>query len=307
MNLLYEWLGPERENAVVQGWMYHGNLYATFFRRFLAPGCPLVWNVRQSLSTWDHEKWTTQQAIKWNARWSGQPDSVIFNSVTAKEQHIEMGFSRQNAVVIPNGFPVNEELSSLSERERLREKFGLKPRDQVLIHVGRYHRDKDHLTFIRAVCKITDQHPNIKVLMVGTGVDERNWDLKRHIPDAWWNNFRLLGQRGDVPQLLQAADLYVSSSRAEAFSNSIGEAMSFGLPCVVTDVGDSGFIVGDSRWVVPSEDPESLATAISRMLNLPVPERQRVGQALRHRVEGHFSIDKIAGEYQLLYRSIRVP
>ena len=51
------------------------------------------------------------------------------------------------------------------------------------------------------------------------------------------DNIILLGRREDIPDLLSAADIYVSSSLGESFSNSIGEAMACELPCIVTDVG----------------------------------------------------------------------
>src|SRR5256885_1953174 len=61
----------------------------------------------------------------------------------------------------------------------------------------------------------------------------------------------LLGERTDIPQLTAGLDIACSSSAYEGFSNAIGEAMACGVPCVVTDVGDSAYLVGDTGLIVP--------------------------------------------------------
>jgi glycosyltransferase involved in cell wall biosynthesis len=73
----------------------------------------------------------------------------------------------------------------------------------------------------------------------------------------------LLGLRSDVGELARALDLHLSSSSAEAFPNVVAETMLSGTPNVVTDVGDSAFIVGKTGWVVPAQDPERMAEGIS--------------------------------------------
>ena len=64
-----------------------------------------------------------------------------------------------------------------------------------------------------------------------------------------------------------ALDIAVSSSYSEGLSNVIGEAMACGVPCVVTNVGDSAWVVGDTGEVVPPKDPVALKNAIERLLD----------------------------------------
>ena len=97
------------------------------------------------------------------------------------------------------------------------------------------------------------------------------------------------GGRSDVSKVHNAFDLEVSSSAwGEGFSNAIAEAMATGVPCVVTDVGDSSAVVGDTGWVCPPGRPDELASAIVAALARP-DELARRGVLARQRIVEQFS------------------
>lgn len=118
-------------------------------------------------------------------------------------------------------------------------------------------------------------------------------------------NVRFLGPRVDVPSLLKSADVSVSSSHEEGFSNAILEAMAAGLPVVATDVGGNAEAVvhGETGLIVPPQNPLALGEAILYLAQHP-EIRERMGAAGRLRVQTRFSIDRCVQEYCDLYSKI---
>jgi glycosyltransferase involved in cell wall biosynthesis len=110
-----------------------------------------------------------------------------------------------------------------------------------------------------------------------------------------------LGASNDIPKVMSALDLLVSTSIGEAFPNVVGEAMACAVPCVVTDVGDSAYIVGDTGLVIPPSDPIAAAAAWQKILDMPDQERRALGARARVRVEALFELSSITGRYDQLY------
>jgi glycosyltransferase involved in cell wall biosynthesis len=97
-----------------------------------------------------------------------------------------------------------------------------------------------------------------------------------------------------MPSIYSALDIATSTSAfGEGFSNTIAEAMACGVPCVVTDVGDSAQIVGDTGSVVAPADHSALAAAIQRLISLPPKERRALGEMCRARIMSEFGMDTL--------------
>jgi glycosyltransferase involved in cell wall biosynthesis len=147
---------------------------------------------------------------------------------------------------------------------------------------------------------------DFRLVMAGTGVDVGNTTLVDAIANAGLRDrVHLLGERSDVASVLSGLDIYVSASnRLEGFSNAVGEAMSCGLPCVVTAVGDSALIVGDTGIVVPPGDASALASAMARWVGMHPADLESLGQSARQRVHAEYDIEVVAQRYAALYESL---
>jgi glycosyltransferase involved in cell wall biosynthesis len=100
------------------------------------------------------------------------------------------------------------------------------------------------------------------------------------------------GLRPDIVAVQNAFDIACSSSTTEGFPNVIAEAMACGVPCVVTDVGDSAWLVNDTGVVVPPRDPARLAAGLRELMDWRDRDgAERLGKRARERVEREFGLD----------------
>ncbi len=291
---------------IVQGWMYHGNL-AGQLGSLLAPGRRAVlWNIRETRHGLELDRPLTSMVVWLGARLSFLPARIVNNSRSSARAHeAGLGFPPEKWRLLPNGFDTEEFTPSEDARRSVRSELGVAP-DTVLIGlVGRYHPVKDHAGFLRAATDLLRTHPDVRFVLVGDGVDAGNRELVDQLTDLRLRRaVSLLGRRDDVARLTAAMDVATSSSKAEGFANVVGEAMSCGVPCVVTDVGDSAWIVAETGRVVPARAPEALAAAWAELIELGADGRRALGEAARRRVIEGFSLASVVSKYEALYEEV---
>jgi glycosyltransferase involved in cell wall biosynthesis len=276
--------------------MYHGNLAALLAGRRLR--VPVVWGIRQSLGLGTRDKWLTRRTIEAGAWLSNRVDRIIYNSAASRAQHESRGYAASSGVVIPNGFETASLVPDPSHRKDVRAELGIDPEAPVVVQIARYHPGKDYPTLLRAAARVGAAFPESRFLLVGQGVDRTNTTLTALIRDLHLDaQVLMLGRRDDVPRLLAAADVATLTSAGEGFPNALGEAMSCGVPCVGTAVGDVPHLIGDTGEVVPPSDPDAVAAAIIRLLSLPEPDRRALGARARQRIIDNFSLDRVAKRY----------
>jgi glycosyltransferase involved in cell wall biosynthesis len=282
---------------LILGWMYHANLVASFAGLVSPRRTPVFWGVRHGL---EDEQLRRRPIVKLGALFSRQPDAIIYNSTIGAQQHAAFGFHTAQPIVIPNGFDCQTFRPDPEARYEVLKELNLEE-DTVLVGlVARYDPLKDHAGFLEAVAVVAKNHPSPRFILVGQGTQEpeleklvSNLDLRDRV--------FLLGERPDIPRLTAALDIACSSSREEGFSNAIGEAMSCGVACVVTDVGDSRYLVGETGLCVPPSQPDALAGAIGRLISAGPECRQKLGVAARRRVEENFSLPAVVGRFEKVF------
>jgi glycosyltransferase involved in cell wall biosynthesis len=291
---------------IIQGWMYHGNMALTLCNLSTLKKIPLIWNIRHSLYNLKYESKRTALIIRAGAILSRSPQKIIYNSRKSAEQHENLGYVADRTSVIPNGFDCSLFKPSLSARTKLNKELGIGNQNIVIGLMGRYHPMKDHANFIKAAELVANRFDNVRFVLAGSGMDSNNTAISELITrHGVMNKFFLLGERKDISYLTAALDIACSSSSyGEAFPNVIGEAMACGVPCVVTDVGDSAWIVGDAGKAVPVRNAEELANALTRLIDAGPEERSRLGNRARKRITNHFSLEKITHQYEALYEGL---
>jgi glycosyltransferase involved in cell wall biosynthesis len=282
---------------ILQTWLYHSDLIGLEAAR-LAGIRTVVWNIRSTVQRRRDQSalgWWTMGAL---ARLSDRPRAIVANSRAGIASHQARGYRCRRWELIPNGFELPERLPGREERARLAAELGLPESAPWIGLVARHHPVKDHPTFLRAAALLVARQPSARFLLVGRGVEQLA-EQARELGLA--ARVRLLGERQDVMRITACLDLAASSSVNEAFSNTLGEAMACGVPCVATDVGDSAEIVGDTGRIVPPANPEALAAAMSDLLDLPASERLALGQSAAARIRERFSLAHTIARYEELY------
>jgi glycosyltransferase involved in cell wall biosynthesis len=227
---------------------------------------------------------------------------IIYNSHISAKQHEALGFSNHGRVILPNGFNIDEYHYSHASRLQIRAELQVEDDEFLVGAVARYHHLKGYRNLINSAALLQPDMDQLKFVLVGSGVDYTQREIVEQIEaSGMLSRFRLLGERHDIPAIMSAVDLFVLPSISEAFPNVVGEAMACERPCIVTDVGDSASIVGDTGVVVPPGDPRALADAIRKFLKMDRKERAHLGEKARCRIVDRYSLSKIIEQYENLY------
>ena len=131
--------------------------------------------------------------------------------------------------------------------------------------VGRLDAVKDPLTAARAAIQLAEAGLPFALLLAGDGPLEG--ELEQLASAAPAGAVRVLGYRDDVRVLLAAADIFVLSSQREGLPFSLLEAMSMGLPSVISDVAGTVEAMGDAGLAVPCSDVDALASALTDLVS----------------------------------------
>jgi glycosyltransferase involved in cell wall biosynthesis len=277
----------DRRPSAVYGWMYHGNVLAML--SLLLAGRPrtrLLWGIFATDVRGGGFRWKPRVVSGVSAFLSRWVSGVIYNAEEARQYHLRIGFREPRSLVISNC--VDPEVFRHDPRQRgdLRAELGIEPDKVVVAIVARVDPMKDWTTMRDAVRNL----PGVVTVAIGKGTDEMPAQA----------GFIGLGWRDDVVRILSAADVFLlGSAFGEGTSLALGEAMSCGLPCIVTDVGGNSTLVGDGGIVVAPRNPLAIREAIQQ-LAVDGARRETLGRIARERAIAAESTDATILRLRLL-------
>jgi glycosyltransferase involved in cell wall biosynthesis len=292
---------------IMHGYLGGANEVALLIGRLT--GAKVVWGLRASNMDFSRYDWLSGVLFRLGAWCSAWTDLIIVNSHAGREHHVRCGYAGERMLTIHNGIDGSVFGRSPEARERIRSEWNVRD-DEILVGlVGRIDPMKDHATFLRAAAALAGQAPQARFVCVGTG-PPRYWQEMRSLASSLGLDGRLTwaGARQDMPAVYNALDVLCSSSAfGEGFSNVVAEGMACGIPCVVTDVGDSARIVGDTGTVVPPGDADAMMQAVRQLLMLPAQQRRDRGNRARQRVVEHFPVEKMVAATQAAFNDLLKP
>ena len=292
---------------ILQTWMYHADIIGGIIGK-LAGVKTILWNIRNGTLLTSKGQLVARFAAKLSYF---IPTAIISCSKNAINYHIHLGYryegfkrryAYENFKHIPNGIDCDVFQINQPMRERFRKMY-IPSNAKCIGFVARWHPQKDIPIFLKACSLVAEQQENIRFIMVGHQLDEKNPDLMWHIQNYpnLFDKMILLGTRTDIPSLMNGLDvLCMTSSFGEGFPNVIGEAMACGINCVATDVGDAAEIIQNLGCVAPIGDARKIADGILELLDKPKNREQ-----VRQHITQHYSLEKMTADYAAFYNQFR--
>lgn len=230
-------------------------------------------------------------------------DAIVVNSEAARQALQAEGIPPERLRILRNGVDLVR-FSPNGNRARLVRHLGLTDGTLLVATVSILRAEKDHESLLAAVPEVIRRVPCARFLIVGTGPTEAQ--LRALVAaQGLADHVMFLGDRTDIPELLQGVDVFVLPSLTESLPNALLEAMSAARPVVATAVGGIPEVVESGRtgFLVPPRRRELLADRIAFLLERP-DVRAEMGQAARARVEAEFDIRQAVKRFESLYEEL---
>ncbi len=292
---------------IVQTWTHHADLVGGWVARVAGAG-NVVWSIHcreihRNAGDGDGKMALFRRALALSSRFI--PKRIVSCSATAIEDHAKLGYPRAKMRWIPNGINAERFVPDTDAGLDTRAELKLPPNAPVIGYVGRFHEMKDLATFLRAAAILQTRVPDAHFVFCG-GVEvemtEEERGLLAQLPQR--QQVRFDSFRADPWRLYPALNVFSLSSRTEACPMTVIEAMSCGVPCVTTDVGDCARLLEGVGHVVPVRDAAALANAWEKTLQLGAAAREEIAAQSRQRVLEKFTITHAARQYAETYAQL---
>lgn len=244
---------------LLYGFMSQSNLLSLVLQPFIRT--KVVCGIRASRIDPAKEPWSVRFGERIHELALRFADLIIANSHTAKARLVAIGLSADRIAVVANGIDTDRFRFDANARADIRRWLGYTESDHVVGMFARIHPMKGHEFLLSAFSLAVVDRPDLKLLLVGSG--DRRTIEERISKFSLGSKVMVLDEAPDIERYYSAIDRYCSASLyGEGFSNSLAEAMAVGLPCIATDVGDSGLIVDCYAELLSPGDVYGMADAI---------------------------------------------
>lgn len=226
--------------------------------------------------------------------------SVAESFSTAQYLINHQKYPKQKVYLLPNGVDKTRFHFNQKAREEMRSRFGFKDENVVFVTVARLEPVKNVILAVQAIRNVLRTCPQARLVIVGEGSQYSL--LEQYIAE---NNLKeavfLTGKQDNVEDYLSMADVFVLSSQEESLPLALLEAVSIGLPCLVTKVGDMPLWVehGKNGFVFPSNDITLCSCFMTEMIVPPIRKQQQ-----KESLKKAQDITASVQEYQKIYDDV---
>lgn len=291
---------------ILHGHLYHGEIVASLISRLI--GIPAV-------STRHSSGLEFNGSRKWLARMmSGRIGAAIAVSRAAAEEAADAGIPSERIAVIPNGVDTSRfRLIDEPDKARMRKEFireffpGNPPAESVLVGAaGALKAVKNHSLLIRIASKVLSSDPVIreKLRFVIAGEGELREELEAQVAELDLTRYiSFPGYINGLEDFFSSLDIFMVTSDSEGVPIALLEAMSSGVACVSSDVGDIAEVVGDTGFMVPSGEEAEFVDIVKRLV-VDNAGRIELGRRARLRVLENFDMEIWGSRTVEVYRKL---
>ncbi len=283
---------------IVHSWLYHSNLIGGIASK-ISGVKQIFWSIHHEFEYSNISMFIEMKILALLSYFI--PNKIVYCSYSSKQNHILNGYNRNLSHIIENGISLEKFKPKKELRINVRKKLKIKKNCFLIGNISRYHPVKDHETLLKALKILKKNKIFFKCILVGKGLSNSNINLSNKIRKYnLVDNVILYGKSLKVHELLNAFDLNILSSKSECSPVTLLEAMATGVPSLSTNVGNAKNLIGNSGWIVESENPEALASYISYIANnrYKLAEKSKLGIK---RVRSLYTREKMRLSYRALY------
>lgn len=235
------------------------------------------------------KNWLLYYPVEWLCSWW---TDVLITINKEDYRRAKRRLHAKRTVYVPGvGVDTEKFKPDAAVREKKRAELGLKGTDIMILSVGELNKNKNHTVVIRALAEVNDK--NLHYFIAGQGeLKEELLQLADNLKIC--DQVHLLGYRTDVPELMQAADIYALPSIREGLNVSLMEAMASGLPCIVSRIRGNTDLVSDENCLAGATDTKEWRSVLENMTACLKTGKALYGEENRRRIKRYdiFPINK---------------
>jgi glycosyltransferase involved in cell wall biosynthesis len=175
-------------------------------------------------------------------------------------------------IVIPNGIDlaIIEAYKSQITKTACRQSLGIGQAKKVFLSVGRLTPQKNQTLLVEAFASVFEKHPHSELIIAGEGQERQNLEELIHRLNLK-EQIKLIGATKEIYAYFRASDFLISTSKIEGMSMAYLEALSFGLPLIVTKTGGTNALLeeGQNGFAIDELTKDSVVAAVEKALVVP--------------------------------------
>lgn len=253
------------------------------------------------MSFWKGSSLKSQLVYRPLERWICSAMDMNLGMNMEEVENLEQWNKRTAHYVHGVGLDVARMQNPVRSREQMREEFGLTESDKFIASIGELDDNKNHITVIKALATLGRK--DFKYVVCGVGPN-KDMLLAEAEHMGLKENVILAGYRSDIPDVLNAADIFVFPSFHEGMPVSALEAMACGLPIICSEIRGNVDIIreGDNGYLFQPSDVETLARKLGYLLD-DAEKRKVMGLKNKENVKD-FSLESVTEELKRIYKSV---